>query len=62
MIYKTLNDLLEDYEEVGYRLAKRGELIVTHPNMKTGKNENYLSVSVCSQDMSILYSRIVKKK
>ncbi len=61
-LYNTLTELLEDYEEVAFRPGKRGELIVTHPNMMTGSNENVLSVSRCSSNMKYLYCRIVKEK
>ena len=61
-LYNTLAELLEDYEEIAYRPAKKGEMIITHPNMFTGSNENILSVSICSSDMKLVYSRIVRKK
>lgn len=60
-LYNTLAELLEDYEEIAYRPAKKGEMIITHPNMFTGSNENILSVSICSSDMKWLYCRIVRK-
>lgn len=62
MLYKTLNELLKDYEQVAYRPAKKGELIITTPNMFSGSDENMLGVSKCSSDMRYVYARIVVKK
>lgn len=60
--YNTLAELLVDYEEVKFGLAKKGQLIVTHPNMFTGSNENVLSVARCSSNMKYIYARIVKPR
>jgi hypothetical protein len=60
--YNTLDELFQDYDEIAYRPAKKGEKIVTHPNMGTGSNENVFSVGICSSNMRYIYARILKKK
>jgi hypothetical protein len=59
--YNSLTELLHYYTIIGYRPAKKGELIITTPNMMTGSNENVLSVNKCSTNMKYIYSRIVKE-
>ncbi len=61
-LYNSMAELEQDYRVLGYRLAKKGEKIITHPNMFTGSNENVLSVSVCSSNMKYIYSTIVEEK
>jgi hypothetical protein len=60
--YNTLDELLKDYEQIAYRPAKRGDSIITTPNMMTGSNENVLSVNKVSFNHKYIYSRIVRKR
>lgn len=61
-MYNTIEELLKDFEQIAYRPAKKGDLVITTPNVKTGANENVLSVNKVSTNHKYIYSRIVQKR